>query len=311
MMITIAICTFNRAESLRRTLDSLAAMQVPDDLLWEVVVVNNNCTDHTDAVISDFAQRLPIRREYEKQPGQSNARNRAIDAAKGDYIIWTDDDVVVDRDWLAAYADAFRHRPDAAVFGGPIRPRYELPAVKWVIDSEALLGGPYCIRDLGDEAVPLSILNNRLPLGANYAIRAMEQRAFRYNPELGLDPVRHRRGDEHDVIQRILDSGAVGYPVPAARVEHCIGRDRQTVRYLAKYFAGAGEQDAFLERRDPKQYNQTRLFGAPRWLWRGLIEGWLLYRLHRFTSSGPVWVRHLRAYSYASGAIRYWRSGRG
>ena len=49
MLITVAICTYNRAESLRRTLDSLAAMRVPENLDWEVVVVNNNCTDHTDA----------------------------------------------------------------------------------------------------------------------------------------------------------------------------------------------------------------------------------------------------------------------
>src|SRR5438067_2246813 len=131
MLVTVAICTFNRAESLRRTLESLGAMQVPDDIDWEVLVVNNKSTDHTDAVIADFAERLPIRREYEERPGQSNARNRAIGTAKGDYIIWTDDDVVVDRGWLAAYADAFRSRPEAAVFGGPIRPRYETPAVKW------------------------------------------------------------------------------------------------------------------------------------------------------------------------------------
>ena len=63
MLITVAICTLNRAESLRRTLKSLAAMQVPDDLDWEVVVVNNGCTDHTDDVIEAFADRLPIRRE--------------------------------------------------------------------------------------------------------------------------------------------------------------------------------------------------------------------------------------------------------
>jgi len=158
MFVSIAVCTFNRAESLRRTLESLAAMRVPDDLDWEVVVVNNRCTDHTDSVIEGFSERLPIRREYEEQPGQSNARNHAIDTAKGDYIIWTDDDVVVDQGWLAAYTHTFCSRgPEAAVFVGPMRPRYESPAVKWVIESEALLGGPYCIRDLEDDTLPLSI----------------------------------------------------------------------------------------------------------------------------------------------------------
>ena len=132
MLVTVAICTLNRAESLRRTLDTLAAMQVPSDLGWEVVVVNNDCTDHTDEIIASFVGRLPIRRELEPQRGLSRARNRAIDAANGQYIVWTDDDVIVDPGWLNAYVEAFRRWPEAVVFGGAIIPRYDCfwPAAK-------------------------------------------------------------------------------------------------------------------------------------------------------------------------------------
>jgi len=84
MFITITICTFNRAESLRLTLDSLVAMQVPSDLTWEILIVNNNSTDHMDNVISEYVHRLPVRREFEIRAGKSNALNRAIDVAKGD-----------------------------------------------------------------------------------------------------------------------------------------------------------------------------------------------------------------------------------
>ena len=307
MLITVAICTFNRAESLRRTLESLAAMHKVERLNWEIVVVNNNSNDHTDAVIEAFSARLPIRREFEPKPGASHARNRAVEIGRGDYFLWTDDDVVVHPDWLAAYIEAFRAHPEAAVFGGPITPRYEPPVQKWVLQSEALLGAPYCIRNLTDEKKPLAVSGNRLPLGANFAVRGAEQRAFQYNPELGPGPGTQRRGEEHDVIERILRSGAIGYAVPGARVEHCIGRERQTVEYLVKYFEGAGEQDAFLQRQNPDNNVPSMWFGAPRWLWRGLIEGWLLYRFHRPISPGAVWVRHLRTYAYAAGAIRYWR----
>jgi glucosyl-dolichyl phosphate glucuronosyltransferase len=70
--------------------------------------------------VSDY---LPI----EIWPPFSRARNRAVYAARGDYLVWTDDDVVVDPNWLAAYVAAFRRRPEAAVFGGPVFPRYEPP----------------------------------------------------------------------------------------------------------------------------------------------------------------------------------------
>jgi glycosyltransferase involved in cell wall biosynthesis len=79
-----------------------------------------------------------------------NALNRAIDIARKDYIVWIDDDVLVDPGLLTAYAAAFQRWPEAAVFGGRIKPKYEAPVEKWVLESEAVLGGPYAIRDFGD-----------------------------------------------------------------------------------------------------------------------------------------------------------------
>jgi glucosyl-dolichyl phosphate glucuronosyltransferase len=305
MLTTIAICTFNRAESLRRTLDSLVAMRIPHDLAWELIIVNNNSTDHTDYVINEYLERLPLRPESEPQPGLSNARNRAIDAAKGDYIVWTDDDVVVDAGWLTAYVEAFRRWPEAAVFGGRITPRYEAPVEKWVIESEAVLEGPYAIRDFGDHVHPLSADDeDHFPFGANYAIRALEQRGFRYDPKLGPAPNSIGNQDETDVIHRLLGSGATGYWIPEAMVEHCIGRDRQTVRYIAAYYEAWGETLAF---RNAAAIGAAPFsFGIPRNIWPRLLVWGVLYRFCRFVSPAPVWVKYLEAYSWNKGMRRYW-----
>jgi glycosyltransferase involved in cell wall biosynthesis len=305
MLISVAICTLNRAESLRCTLESLAAMRVADDLDWEIVVVNNNGTDHTDAVIATFADRLPVRREFELQHGLSRARNRAVEAARGDYIVWTDDDVLVDPDWLSAYVDAFRRWPDAAVFGGPIIPKYAVPVATWVIESEALLGGPFAIRNFGDAPLPLCSAEGREPYGANYAVRALEQRAYRYDPDLGVAPGRRRYGEETDVVRRILNAGGRGYWVPRARVEHCIGHDRQTIGFITRHFIAHGETDAF--HASAAGDAPPLLFGAARWQWRRLIAGWVGYRIHRLISPAPVWVRYLIVYARARGTIRYSR----
>ena len=232
MLVTIAICTRNRAESLRRTLDSLAALQIPGDVTWEIVIVHNS-TDHTDKVIGEYLDRLPVRKELETQAGLSNARNQAIDAAKGEYIIWTDDDVIVGPGWLSAYVEAFRRWPEAAVFDGRIKPKYEPPVTRWIAEAEALLVGPLAIRDFGERVQPLSVAGYRIPFGANFAIRTKEQRAFRYDRNLGAAPNRPRSDDEVDVITRLLESGATGYWIPDAAVEHCIGQDRQTLSYIA------------------------------------------------------------------------------
>jgi glycosyltransferase involved in cell wall biosynthesis len=280
-------------------------MRVPSDVAWEVLIVNNNSTDHTDDVISAYIGRLPVWREFEPRPGKSNAQNRAIDVAKGDYILWTDDDVVVDTGWLVAYVEAFRHWPEAAVFGGRITPRYEAPAEKWVIESEAVLVGPYAIRDFGDQVRPLSAEDeDHFPFGANFAVRAAEQRAFRYDPELGPVPNRVRNHEETDLIHRLLVSGATGYWIPEAMVEHCIGRDRQTVRYIAAYYESWGETLAF--RTSAATATQSFWFSVPRRIWPRLLVWGVLYRVCRFVSPASVWVRYLEAYSWNKGICRYW-----
>lgn len=305
MLITVAICTFNRANSLRRTLDSLIAMRVPGDTDWEIVIVNNNSIDHTDEVISGYIGRLPIRREFEPRAGKSNALNRAIDVAKGDYILWIDDDVLVDAGWLTAYVTAFLRWPEAAVFGGRITPRYEAPVEKWVIKSEEILVGPYAIRDFGEHVRPLDADDeDHYPFGANWAIRAIEQRAFHYDPELGPVANRYRTHEEHDVIHRVLASGATGYWIPEAMVEHCIGRNRQTLRYIATYYEAWGETLAF--RNAAVTARAPFWFGIPRRIWPRLIVWGLLYRLCRFVSPAPVWVKYLEAYSWNKGMSRYW-----
>jgi glycosyltransferase involved in cell wall biosynthesis len=308
VLISVAICTLDRAETLRSTLQSLAAMSVPDDIDWEIVIVNNGCRDHTDEVIASFAEKLPVRRAFEPQRGISDARNRAVDSVYGEYIVWTDDDVLVEPGWLAAYVEAFRRWPEAAVFGGRIIPHFELPAVEWFIESKDILLGPLGFRDFGGEALPLSVEKAVLPYGANFAVRTAAQRKFRFDPEFGLRPGRRRLHEESSVIRRILESGATGYWVPKSGVQHRIPHDHQTIGAVARYFAGLGETNAFIGgRRDPS----PRWFGAPRWLWRRLASEGLLYLFHRPISPAPVWVAHLRDYSIARGAIRYWRTAHG
>ncbi len=139
MRITIAICTWNRAYLLSNTFAQMHKMLIPHGLKWELLVVNNNCTDHTDEVIASFSAKLPIRRIFEPTPGLSNARNAAVRAATGDYIIWTDDDVLVNEFWLSAYAEAFQRWPDAAVFGGPVTPWFADTPPKWITEAWPLV----------------------------------------------------------------------------------------------------------------------------------------------------------------------------
>jgi glycosyltransferase involved in cell wall biosynthesis len=247
--ITVVICTRDRAARLSNVLSSFENLIVPTGLSWEICVVDNGSSDNTADVVAGFATRLPVRCVREEAAGLSNARNRGVAEAKGRYICWTDDDVELDERWLAAYAEAFERHPEAAVFGGRILPKLESPTPRWftALASRWPLTTMLAARDFGDEIMPLTFDGGRVPWGANFAIRAEEQRQAGYDPNLGVSPSQRRLGEEAEVVFKIMSAGGVGWWVPGAKVRHIIPSSRQSRAYMRHYFAASGETLAYLE----------------------------------------------------------------
>jgi glucosyl-dolichyl phosphate glucuronosyltransferase len=298
VFVTVAICTRNRSRALERTLRSVAAAALPASLSWEVLVVDNGSDDDTANVIARLSDALPVRAFVEPHIGLSHARNAAIREARGDYLLWIDDDVLVDAQWLRAYDDAFRARPDIAFFGGPIVPMFEGTPPRWLRVALPNIDNAYAARDLGTSAAALT--RETLPFGANFAVRADVQRRFPYDPELGRSGAVLSAGEEWAALEAILAGGESGLWVPGARVQHVISAERQSVRYLRRYYVENGMSLA-LTRREP---GERLLFGRPRWAWREALLQELAYRARRVYASADVWSVHLRRASVAWGLLR-------
>jgi glycosyltransferase involved in cell wall biosynthesis len=303
MRITVALCTRNRAASLAQALGSMAAMRRPEGLDWRLIVVDNGSTDGTPEVVAGFADRLPARCIKEPRAGLSHARNAAVAAADGDYLVWTDDDVLVDVGWIGAYAQGFARFPQAAVFTGRIIPRFEEPAVPWFRDHWRLFAHALAHRDFGDAVREFRQGGAEYPFGANYALRMAEQKAHLYAAELGTAPGRARLGEETMVVERILAAGNSGVYLPDSIVQHCIGHDRQSTAYLEKYYRAAGETQA-LEYAEP---GGRLILGVPRWLWIRLARRRLRYAIARRTAGPETWIAALKDYAFDRGAFDYWR----
>ncbi|HMO35190.1 MAG TPA: glycosyltransferase [Gemmatales bacterium] len=82
MKVTGAICTWNRAKLLDQTLERMKCLEIPEGITWELLIVNNICTDNTDEIIEKHSLTLPIKRLFEPKQGLSNARNCAVESAK-------------------------------------------------------------------------------------------------------------------------------------------------------------------------------------------------------------------------------------
>lgn len=303
MRVTVAICTWNRCALLRQTLESVAHLVIPSGLEWELIVVNNRSTDATDSVITEFERRLPIRRIFEAEAGLSNARNAAISEARGDYIVWTDDDVSLDQAWLAEYLTAFQRWPAATFFGGPIDPWFEGTPPAWLVSALARVGAAYGRLNLGSD--PLRLTTKAFPYGANMALKRTVYQTVRYDPNLGVRPGSSLRGEEMALAQYLTKTGDEGWWVPAARVKHFIPKSRQTVAYLRSYYFGWGE---YLGRGAERPRGHA-ILGRPLWLWREAIEEETRYRLTRMLGRPDRWVGNLAAASTAWGRLRWYGAG--
>src|SRR6476646_149731 len=98
--VSVVICTFNRCEQLRVTLNTFLSLKIPPSVSWELLVVDNNSNDNTQQTCAALKHSLPLRYVFEGRPGKSNALNRAIAETSAELILFTDDDVDVAPDWL-------------------------------------------------------------------------------------------------------------------------------------------------------------------------------------------------------------------
>jgi len=122
MKLSIIIASYNRAASLLQFVRELSHQVVPDNVDWEVVIVDNNSTDGTRSAIAPLVEENSRRYKYllESRQGKSMALNTGRRAATGEILVFTDDDCVPDPKWLATIAMEFASDASLSVLGGRV-----------------------------------------------------------------------------------------------------------------------------------------------------------------------------------------------
>jgi GT2 family glycosyltransferase len=260
-MISVIISTYNRGQELRDTLASLLQQDAASPA-YEVLVVDNNSTDDTRAVIEAFAAGSGGRLRYlfEPRQGVSWGRNTGIAAARGAIIAFTDDDVIVAADWIAQVGAAFAANPDVDYLTGKILPLFEGPRPAWLTDENS---GPCTIRDRGDAPI-YSERGCFFPgwATANFAIRrAMLDAAGHFDPGFP-------RGEDLELVIRIWRAGGRGMYAPRVVVSHKIPAERTGKAYHRMWHHREGDIRARVRYKELFDA-QGRLVEPPRARWLG------------------------------------------
>jgi glycosyltransferase involved in cell wall biosynthesis len=275
---TVLIATFNRAALLDDTLESLRALRGEPGRRWDAIVVDNNSTDDTRAVVERHARDFPVPLQYlfESRQGRSSALNSGMTAARGTVIAMTDDDVLVDPGWLEAACGALLapRMPSIGYAGGPVAPRWETPPPPWLDLHRGDLWGTIAIQDHG-EAEFLYETERKVPLGANMAVRrSLFDAVGGFRPDLGRSGGRLVLGQEvPEWLMRARAAGYTGLYLPAMRVHHHIPSRRLTRRYFRRWWFGKGVSRAALEASQPItelgiDLRQTpHVLGLPRYMY--------------------------------------------
>lgn len=293
--VSVVICTWNRDRLLDRTLEGLAALRVAPGLAWELLVVDNGSEDGTAGVLAKHARRLPLRVVEEPERGLSRARNRGLDEARGELVLWTDDDVRADPGWLSEIVLAARRFPDQAIFGGTVDPWFETAPPAWIRRNLDQLEGTFAIRRFGP-AVRL-FRDGEAPFGANMAVRSDAIGDERFRTDLGRIGTDLLSGEESEFLARIrARTGTRGVWVGTARVEHWVPRARLRAAYVGRYFEGLGRTHV-VTHGIPRG---RALFGVPVWIRRReLVERAVATLLRPAGRSRPWLLARRRAWELA------------
>lgn len=302
MDVSVIICTWNNADQLQRTFDALCSLCLPEGLTWELVLVKNNCTDHTDEVVQAYRERLPLVPVSELVQGKSRALNTGVEAASGALIVFADDDVRPVPEWIEVYWSAYQEKPEGHYFGGRIESIFENAPR----EDDLLKKAPLSIKglDWGPEARALGPYE--MFIGPNWACPATYlARAGEFDLELGPNPEAgdYRVGEEMDLMRRLDKLGLTAWYLPRAKVEHFVPAFKCTRKYIAARIESGTYSWAMAHK---EELRPRVLFGLPVRLYQKVFMAWVRWIAAQATGTGDAeyveWrerIGYLRAFSEA------------
>ncbi len=280
--VSIIICTCNRAEDLRQTLEAIGRLPVPEDYRCELTVVDNASTDATAEMVRSLTlPNMPLRYLSEPRRGKGYAYNTGIAASTGDILLFTDDDVRPPDNWIAGLCGPIgRGAADAVAGGVKLAPHLHRPWMKimhivWLASTDYL-----------PEGTTLTLI------GANMAFsRRVLERVPQFDVEIGPGA----KGHADDTLYSYQLEKA-GYRIAMAldiAVIHHLSEDRLTRKSYAAAACKHGEFNAYLSRHwthsEPRFPSLTlaRAWGA---LWARRL---LYFREWIMSPTVPAWELRL------------------
>lgn len=289
--ISIIIATYNRANLLKESLESLQNIDAPD-LKYEVIVVDNNSKDNTSDVVNEFLKKCRnIKLIKESNQGLSFARNKGIETTRGNILVFIDDDVEIDKGWLRAIIEPFEDQ-DVWCVGGKVLPQGKSDIPEWLPERLKFLIG---LADYGD--MEKVLIDKEKPLGCNMAFRKeVFDNLGKFDTNIGRQGKKLLGGEEVDIYYKILKSKKKIVYCPRALVYHKI-EDKLRREYVLSSAYWLGVSESYIERKSFKTRFYIKLLRSL--LYPIIVHPFmfLFKSLGNMSESDKFWSQYLVRYS--------------
>jgi len=273
-LISIIICTYNRCESLKDTLNSLLNQDCYGHFNFEIIVVDNNSKDKTKETVEFYMNKFrgSLKYLFEPRQGKPYALNTGIEEARGEILAFTDDDCIVDQNYITSIYNAFLNcGSEIGILGGKIFPKWSCKDIpKWLMD---FFHGPLGLLDYGNKTFIIDCsrpdYNKRLFYGANIAFRKKVLDKF---GSFKLDQI---YAQDTEMCLRLFKSGVKGIYAPTVKVFHKIPIEHMKPRYFYKWFYRRGKFWEYIEGFKMIEKYKTKFYypcGIPIWVIKRFLK---------------------------------------
>lgn len=296
--VSILFATYKRGEILRITLDSFAKLS-PGQFTYEIIVIDNACEHQIANLVSLYQTLLPIRYLQEPAPGKNSALITGLLHATGEILVFTDDDVIADPEWLNSLVAGIERLPEYDLFGGRILPSLPDNAEDkhgLLQRSGSFIKSAYVIADWPLPEGPIKVGHI---WGPNMAVRRrVFDSGITFDPKIGPNGGNYIMGSESDFLNRAASKGFKGAYIPSAQVRHQIRPEQLTIDWLAgrAFRWGRGS----VKRTPPA--SKFMLLNAPLYLYRKCLIEYVVYRWASLLGTSD-WIEKMIAFNITKGAL--------
>ena len=256
-ILSVVLCTYNNADSLAITLQQLSTQELGDKERVELIIVDNNSPDHTKSIFSEFSKTCPLANTYlfENRQGLSHARNTGVAHARGEYILFTDDDADIPSYWLESYLNKIDNYHADCLYSR-INIIWDKPQPWWFLPE---YNPCFVIVDYGNQLLRVTDAHREF-YGKNFCMKkATLLELGGFDPALGRNGTKLIAGEETLLYRNMIEQKRNLIYFPDAPVGHRL-KERE---YLAENIKKQFIDGAYSMHHLAKVTAKKKIFGRP------------------------------------------------